>query len=160
MGVKLRLKRLLLTLARPISRRIWARIEMQIAAADRGEQLLQRHPAAFLDAVSTVAALGRQVRSLQQQVAALQQRDAGGSGGEGVKLVLSADDTAVIERLLQATVNLRLHGMTTTADSLEIASAAAAWLRGHDFTDVRIDADTVSPAITVSARLSARRGGA
>jgi hypothetical protein len=164
MGVESRLKTIALTLARPLSRRIWARIEMQIARADRGEQLLQRHPAAFLDAVSTVAALGRQVRQLQKQVAALQQRQPIEISGDAVELSLSTDDAVTVDRLLQAvrpalrtgaTVQLRLRGQAVTPDVLEIASAAAAWLRGNDFTDVKISADTASPAITVSARLAA-----
>jgi hypothetical protein len=153
-----------LTLARPIARRIWARIEIQMAAADRGEQLLQRHPAAFLDAVSTVAALGRQVRRLQQQVAALQQRQPIEISGDAVEPSLSTDDATAVDRLLQAlrpalragaTVHLRLRGQAATLDNLEIATTAAAWLRGHDFADVKINADTASPAITVSARLAA-----
>ncbi|MGC9271715.1 hypothetical protein [Acidiphilium sp.] len=137
---------------------------MQIAAADRGEQLLQRHPAAFLDAVSTVAALGHQVRQLQQQVAAMQHRHPIESNGDTVDLSLPGNDSAAFTRLLQAlrpvlwagaTVRLCVRCQSATADNLEMATTAAAWLRGHDFTDVKIKADTASPTITVSARLAA-----
>lgn len=160
MGVKSRLKGIALTVARPIWHRIWARMEKQIVETERGEQLLQRHPAAFLDAVSTVAALGRQVRQLQLQVAALQQRQLIEISGNVIELSLSTDDAAVVDRLLQAlrpalrageTVQLRLLGRAAASDCLEIATAAAAWLRLHEFTDVKINADTTSPAITVSA---------
>ena len=162
-----------LTLARPILRRIWTHVKKQIDAderkkqidaAERGEQLLQRHPAAFLDAVSTVAALGRQLRQLQLQVAGLQQRPLIEISGGAIGLSLSTDDAAAVDRLLQAlrpalrageTVQLRLLGRAVASDHLEIATTAAAWLRLHEFADVKINADTASPAITVSARLAA-----
>lgn len=137
---------------------------MRIAAAKRDEQVLQCHPAAFLDAVSTVAALGRQVRQLQQQVAALQSQQPAGSGGDSVELTLFTDDAAAVDRLLQvlrpalrvgATVRLRLRGQAATRDSLEIASTAATWLRDNDFENVHINADTTSPTVTVSGRLAA-----
>jgi hypothetical protein len=164
MGVKTKLKSMTLALARPVWHRLWARIEMHIAASNRGEQLLQRHPAAFLDAVSTVAALGRQVRQLQQQVAALQQRQPTELCSDAIELSLRTDDAAAGDRLLQAarpalragtTVQLRLCSHPAAPDVLGAATAAAEWLRGHEFADVQIAADTASPTVTVSARLAA-----
>lgn len=65
-------------LGRPIWRRIIILIEPRVAARItrnlQGEMLLFQHPAAFLDAVATVAALGKRVRELEFQVNALQSR--------------------------------------------------------------------------------------
>lgn len=172
MSAKRFLRKPALALGRPVWRWVWVRIEARLDARFPGGPLLARHPAAFLDAVSTVAALGRRVEALQRQVTVLQQQrpdaPAGAVRTGGGKIILSFDASsgAALDGLLSAALEtlapgaaLRLSMRTGPQRSaFTAATAAAEWLRGHDFADVRIDpdyADAGAATLIVSARLAA-----